>query len=280
MRSQLNENLLCSADGFAQADMNHTSTLVSGNRARPQSRSRDLTHWYYTGAASVMLLAVLIGFQHFFLQGRAYQGRELTPQIRTLVIVHGACMTGWMLTFLIQTILIATRRYRPHMLLGRIAAVFAAFILVSGFWFVLDSIRLKPPQLVVFALTMRQFLLLDFYGLLVFAAFVVVGVWYRRRPRIHRPMMLLATVSIMAPAIGRIDALNALYQGTVLERVLGPYLGMLVLGAIFLLVRWRLSGTIDRAYAIGYGVLASTNLLTIQFARTATWDRFARFLLH
>ena len=56
-----------------------------------------------------MLIAVLVGFRHFFLQGRAHPGRELTPPIRSLIMVHGAVMTGWVLTFLIQTILIATR---------------------------------------------------------------------------------------------------------------------------------------------------------------------------
>ena len=47
-------------------------------------------------------------------------------------------------------------------------------------------------------------------------------------------MMLLATVSTMAPAMARIDVLNALYQGTVVERLCGPSLGMLILGATFL----------------------------------------------
>jgi hypothetical protein len=226
-----------------------------------------------------MLVAVLIGFQQFFLQGRAYPGRELTPEIRTLIIVHGACMTGWVLTFLIQTVLIATGRYRPHMLLGRIAGVLAAFILISGFWFVVVSFRLRPPQFTAFALTRNQFTLESFYTLLIFAAFVAIGIRYRRSPRIHRAMMLLATVSIMAPALGRIGALNALYQGTMLEIIFGPSLAMLILGAIFLVVKACLSRTVDRAYAIGYGVLAVTQLLTIQFARTGTWDQFASFLL-
>jgi hypothetical protein len=259
--------------------MNPSSTLVLTDSMRARTRSRDWTDWYYTGAAVVMLIAVLLGFQQFFLAGRAYPGQELTPQIQTVIIVHGACMTAWVLGFLIQTSLIATGRYRTHMLLGRIAAVLAAFILVSGFWFVLASFRLKPPQFIVFALTMKQFMLVSFYTLLIFAAFVVVGIWYRRRPKIHRPMMLLATVSTMAPAIGRIGALNALYQGTVLERIFGPSLGMLVLGGTFLLVKWVLSRTIDRPYAIGYAVLAFTQLLTIQLARTAMWDRLATLLL-
>ena len=92
-------------------------------------------------------------------------------------------------------------------------------------------------------------------------------------------MMLLAALSTLAPAIARIDSLNAVYQGTALERIFGPSLGMLLLGAILLIVRWRHSRTLDRAYAIGYGVLVSTQLLVIQFARTPMWDQFASYLL-
>jgi hypothetical protein len=196
-----------------------------------------------------------------------------------LIIVHGISMTGWVLVFLVQSLLIATKRHRAHMTLGRIAAVLAAFILVSGLWFNLASFRLAPPEFILWALTMKQFMVLGFYTPLMFAAFVGVGIWYRRRPDIHRPMMLLATLSTMVPAIARIDALNALYQGTVLERIFGPSLGMLILGAAFFFVKWCVTRSIDRPYVIGYGVLASTQLLMIQFARTRVWDEFASFLL-
>jgi hypothetical protein len=226
-----------------------------------------------------MLIAVLIGFRHFFLQGTAHPGRELTPNIRALIIVHGISMTGWVLVFLVQSLLIATRRHRVHMRLGRIAFVLAAFILVSGLWFNLASFRLAPPDFILWTLTMKQFMLLGFYTLFMFAAFVAVGIWYRRKPEIHRPMMLLATVSTLAPAIARIDTLNALYQGTVVESIFGPSLGMLIVGATFFFLKWWVAGTIDRWYAIGYGVLASTQLSMIQFARTRVWDQVASFLL-
>jgi hypothetical protein len=226
-----------------------------------------------------MLIAVLIGFRHFFFQGAAHPGRELTPKIRTLVIVHGISMTGWVLVFLVQSFLIAARRQRVHMRLGWVTVVLAGLILVSGLWFNLASFRLAPPEFILWALTMKQFMILGFYTLLMFATFVGVGVWYRKRPEIHRPMMLLATLSTMTPAIARIDALNVLYQGTFLERIFGPSLGMLILGAAFCLMNWCVAKTVDRWYVVGYSVLASTQLLTIQFARTRAWDQFASFLL-
>ncbi len=93
--------------------------------AAPVQGSQDWTQWYYRGAACVMLVAVLVGFQQFFLHGKAHPGRELTPQIRTLIIAHGIAMTGWVLTFVTQTFLIAAGRRRAHRTLGRMAAVLA-----------------------------------------------------------------------------------------------------------------------------------------------------------
>jgi hypothetical protein len=260
--------------------MTHTSTVSStGHVQAGRSPSQDWTRLFYVGAAGVMLILVVIGFRHFFLHGSAHPGRELTPSIRALIIVHGVSMTGWVLAFLVQSLLIATRRRRIHMKLGPIAVVLAAFILVSGLWFNVASFRLAPPDFILWTLTMRQFMVLGFYTLFMFATFFAVGIWYRRQPEIHRPMMLLATVSTMAPAIARIDVVNALYQGTVMEGLFGPSLGMLILGATFFVVKWFVTRTIDRWYAIGYAVLASTQLLTIQFARTRVWDELARVLL-
>jgi len=106
-----------------------------------------------------------------------------------------------------------------------------------------------------------------------------VGLWWRRRPEIHRLRMLLATLGLLAAAIGRIDAVTRLYQGTALERVFADSLGMLVLGAIFFLVKSWMSRKPDKWYLIGYGALALANLAWVQLARTAAWDRVASFLL-
>jgi hypothetical protein len=146
-----------------------------------------------------MLVAVLIGFRHFFFQGQAHPGREITPPIRTLIIVHGISLSAGVVMFLVQSVLIATGKRRVHMLLGRVAAVLAAFILVSGLWFNLASFRLAPPAFVLWTLTMKQFMVLGFYTLLMFACFVSVGVWYRRRPEIHRPIMLVESRNSCSP---------------------------------------------------------------------------------
>jgi hypothetical protein len=131
-------------------------------------------------------MPVLIGFRQFFLQGRASSGSELTPEIRASIIVHGVSMTGWVVVFLVQSFLIATKRRHAHMRLGSIAAVLAIFILVSGLRFNLASFRLAPQEFVVWALTMKQFMLIGFYTLFMFAAFAAVGMIFRLSAGIRR----------------------------------------------------------------------------------------------
>ena len=113
----------------------------------------------------------------------------------------------------------------------------------------------------------------------MFVAMMGVGLWRRRRPEIHRPMMLLATLGLLAAAIGRIDTVTRLYQGTALERVFADSLGMLVLGAVFVFVKSWMTRKLDKWFLIGYGALALANLAWVQIARTAAWDRVASVLL-
>ena len=116
-------------------------------------------------------------------------------------------------------------------------------------------------------------------GILTFAGFVIAGVAARWRSDIHRPMMLLATLAAMPAAISRIDFLSALYRSTVWETVFGPFLGMLVIGALLPVGRWLLTRSFDRWYAAGYTILAASCVLTMQLATTGARARFASYLL-
>jgi hypothetical protein len=44
----------------------------------------------------------------------------------------------------------------------------------------------------------------------IFGLFVAVGVYYRRRPDAHRPMMLMATLIAIPAAVARIGPFHAL----------------------------------------------------------------------
>ncbi len=242
-------------------------------------RPRERLRLFYFASACLMLLITLVGFQQFYLHGKAHPGRDIAPPIKTLVIVHGLAMTGWVLLFLVQSFLITTKRHRVHMQLGRAAAAFAIVILVSGVMLSIESTRLAPPGFVIWSMSARQFMAVPFFGIWLFAGMVGVGVYYRRRSEIHRPMMLFATLSALAAATGRIEAVNAVYQGTVWERVFGPFLIVLIVGAVLVFLKWALTRTFDKWFAISYAVIFAAFLLTIQIARTPAWEKVVVILV-
>ena len=100
------------------------------------------------------------------------------------------------------------------MAMGPAACALAVCILASGSLLNVESTRLADPESQLFAVTRKQFMAGGFANLFVFVAMMGVGLWRRRRPEIHRPMMLLATLGLLAAAIGRIDTVTRLYQGT------------------------------------------------------------------
>ena len=116
-------------------------------------------------------------------------------------------------------------------------------------------------------------------SILLFGAFVAVGVWQRRRPEIHRPMMLLATLSIIAAATDRITGLPDLYAASVWGRLFGPFFPALLVGALFLGVKWLLTRTYDRWFAAGYAVLVVATALIMKVAASQPWEQFATFLV-
>jgi hypothetical protein len=184
-----------------------------------------------------------------------------------------------MLLFLVQPLLIAVGNRRIHMVLGQIGVVLAACIIVLGFRLGIESTQITPPDLRVWGLAPKQFMAVPIISIIIFAGLVVFAVLKRQRPEIHRSMMLLATLAAMSAAISRIDFLNALYHGTVWETVFGPFFWTLVVGMFFLVIKWLLTRSLDRWFALGYTGLVAANALIMQLATTTAWDRFASFLL-
>ena len=148
--------------------------------------------------AVASLLTAFIGF------APTYYLRSLTdaPPLTTLVHVHGLLATGWLLLFLAQTSLVAAHRTDIHRRLGLAATVLVPLILVVGWFTAIEGARRGvtrpdgPPPL--------EFLAVPLGTLLVFAVLVVPGLLLRRRSEIHKRQMLLATISILTPAIARL----------------------------------------------------------------------------
>lgn len=234
---------------------------------------------FYPIASATLLVLAFVGFKLFYLNGQAYPGRPLTPPIRTLLIAHGVLMTVWMLLSIVQPLLVATNRKRVHMTLGMFAAGLAAAIVIIGYLTAVNAARVNPPDLKLFGLNQKQFLTVPLIGVVTFGGFVFAGVWKRKRPEIHRPMMFMASLSVIAAALGRMPALNNWYAGTWLEHWFSAFVTTLALGALLLAVKCALERRFDRWFAGAFGILAVACVTASLVAKTDAWVQFATMLM-
>ena len=160
-----------------------------------QTRAED--RWFYVSTAIAGIITVVVGFGPS-LVNTGPRKAPLTP----LVAVHGIVCVAWLLLFLAQTTLVATRRLRLHRRLGIAAGFLAAALIVSGYMTSIAMARrgfdlsgdlhaqLDPLALLVFPLG----------DLVTFGALLAAGYLYRRRGDIHKRLMLLAMLGGLMPA--------------------------------------------------------------------------------
>ena len=268
-----------------QVGFNPTPLPMNSDAVRPVATVRPaLTsranpeRFLYLGFSTLLFVLMLLGFRQFYLHGHAVSGQPLPPPVRTLLIVHGTAMTTWMALFLVQPLLIASRNHRLHMSLGLFGAGLAACIVVLCMWTAIATTQKIHTDLVRYGLNRRQFMVVPLGDIGAFAVFVGIGIWNRKKPKIHAPMMLLATLAIMAAATNRIPEFHGLGASNVWGHVFGPHLIPLAVGVLFLSTKSALTRSFDRWFAGGLAGCALLFALGMHLAPTAAWDRFVTFL--
>jgi uncharacterized membrane protein YozB (DUF420 family) len=173
------------------------SSEVSELSVAPDRWIRRSRPSFFFVAHVVLLVVVLLGFSPSFYLRPAFHH---VAQLPTLLYVHGAVLTCWFLLTVVQGRLIRTQRLRFHRRFGYVAAGYAAVVIVFGILANLNLIsEIDSPadgeNIVVWG---------NFFTLVMFAAFVSLAVVFRNRPEAHKRLMLLASMSIVGPALGRL----------------------------------------------------------------------------
>jgi len=163
-------------------------------RIQTTGKDRRLYVWF----AVLMPIIVLAGFaRSYYLKGLF--GFPALPSL--LVHLHGLVMTSWVVLFVAQVTLVATGRTKTHQRLGVFGALLAVLIVIVGVLTAINGAARGatpgPPAL--------QFLAVPLFDMLVFAILVGTALYVRRRRLdIHKRLMLVAAVNLLAPAIARI----------------------------------------------------------------------------
>jgi len=215
--------------------------------------------------AAFMTAIVLAGFWPSY-YGPLLRGAAARPWVLHL---HGAVFIGWMVLLLTQVALVATGRTAAHRKLGRVGIGYGFLVLIMG---VVVSFAAPLLHLAAGEWDLDQaagFLIIPLGDMALFGGFFGAAIVYRRKPQIHKRLILLATVALLFAAIGRMAFLG---QGLIaLVAWLSPLLVAIAYDGI---VSRRLHPT----YLIGL-VMLLVGFTRVFLMESEAWLRIGRALL-
>lgn len=231
---------------------------------RPAQRSR-----FFLAMTLLFLAIALVGFSTTFFAPLA-RGAFRAPPV---IWVHGALLFGWLLLLIAQASLVQARRFPTHRQLGAAGVVLCAAIVVSGVWVGLHATRRDlaagGDDFVLGQLT-NIVIEMALFGSLVAAAIVL-----RRDGDSHKRLLMLATVSALAPAWLRLRHL--------LPSVPEPFVTFSLLADSLLLVLIARDGLVLRrvhpVYLYAGGAMVAIHLLELAAITSAPWLKAARWML-
>ena len=157
---------------------------------------------FYVALSALFGLIVLVGFWPTYF-GPLFAG---TVDKIPFIHVHAAIYVCWLALFAAQTVLAATGRLRLHMKLGNIGIGYGVLVVIVGIAVSLTmfAIRVRAGQLEQAQLN----LLAPLVDMAVFAPCFGAAVYYRRRPELHKRLMIVATTALLIAAVGRMSFLG------------------------------------------------------------------------
>jgi hypothetical protein len=179
-----------------------TPTTLAGSPARPSVVVRSSRRPLFLPAVLIGTAVAVVGFW------RTYFGPLLTGTVDEALIVHvhAATMVIWLALVIGQVWLAASGRVRLHVRLG--SWVMAYSVLMVFVWLLTIS-HAFATRLATGDVFRAQRLLFGLLREVVFMVpFLAAGWVYRKRPEVHKRLMLVATTLILAPAIGRMAFLG------------------------------------------------------------------------
>jgi hypothetical protein len=219
---------------------------------------------FYIGASLLMVLIAVAGFWPTYF-GPLVKGTIAQP---LLIHIHATVFTGWLVLFLTQAVLAATKQVAWHLRLGTIGIGYGALLVVVGLITgVLRSARLPlggQAEDLLFAATA---------DMIVFSGFFAAAIVYRRKPQVHKRLMIVAANMLLIAAVARMTFIPP------------PPAGLPLFVAIWSLplisamaYDWWDQRRLHAVYVIGLGAFV-VRILAIAIVNTDAWGAITRAIV-
>ena len=193
-----------------------------------------------------------------------------------MLAIHGIVFTLWILFLILQTSLIAANRRTLHKRLGIVGALLGGAMCVVGVLAAIDALRRGAAPLP--GIDPRTFFIVPVADILLFAGFLGAGFYFRRATETHKRLMIVATMSLLGAAFGRIIPRlgnELLIRGGPFS-VFGLVVALVVLAGLYDLATRR---RVHRVYLWGGLIIAVSVPVRLVIGSSAPWLALAgRFI--
>ncbi len=198
----------------------------------------------YVAIGWLMALIAVAGFWPSYF-GPLFAG---TSEHAPVIHLHAVVYAGWLVLFITQASLVSNNRAVLHRRLGKGGAVYGVLMIMVGllvtfsrFATRIEAGRLEEAQ---------RALLYPLTDMLIFPVFFGAAIAYRKKPEIHKRLMVVASTYLLVAA-----ALRLPFLGSPRSQVLflAIWLSPIFLGMIYDFISRRM---VHPVYVIGVAVLA------------------------
>lgn len=231
-----------------------------------QAQVKPLTgRSFHLGLMATITFLVLYGFSHT-VGADIFHPSEAPPLI---LYIHAAVFTGWLFLLLVQTALIASRNVRLHRKLGLAGLAFG--LLMIGLGIATTIIMGRIHVLHEGPVDGAMFVYRPFEDILFFAIAFGLAIHWRKRPDLHRRLIVLAAVAVTPPGISRIPMIHSLGMVYLIADAL------IMVAMMHDLVTTRRIHKVYR-WGLAAAMAGQTALLLILSHKPAMFVDFARFI--
>lgn len=177
--------------GTATPSIGHAGTRGFGARARRASGK-----YFYLAMSLLVMAAVVYGFS-FTVGENLIHPTVPRPWV---LYVHAVIFTGWLALFVLQAVLVRSRKVAWHRTLGWVGVGWGLLIVAFGIATAVAMVRFNSHVLH----ERRVSLIVPLFDIVCFSGAFAPAVYWRKKPELHRRLMLVATCALTAAGFARL----------------------------------------------------------------------------
>lgn len=166
--------------------------------ARIIGRGGLLDRFFYFGMSLLIAAVVVYGFSHT-VDANLIHAAVPRP---ILLYFHAAVFSGWLLFFILQSLLVRTRNVRLHRSVGWFGVALGASIPVLGLATSVVMTRFQLVRLHAVEDAVTD-LIAPFFDMVSFAILFTLAIYWRKKAELHRRLLLLASCVLTSAAFSR-----------------------------------------------------------------------------